>query len=110
MFVERKTHHEDWTGETSVKERMAIEPSAAPALLRGECAIAQQVDRMVERGEVRAAEAQKATQLGDEVQRAIVRSGMRPVIRSVYNRRAFQSSTTNDVSASSHRIASHRMA
>ena len=56
---------------------------------------------MVERGEVRAADAQKAQQLGSEVQRAIVAKGMRPVVRSVYSRRAFQSSTTNDVRAPS---------
>jgi SPX domain protein involved in polyphosphate accumulation len=32
VFVERKTHRDSWTGESSVKERFIIKPKEVPLL------------------------------------------------------------------------------
>lgn len=36
IFVERKTHREDWTGEKSIKARFPIKEDQVNAYLRGE--------------------------------------------------------------------------
>lgn len=35
VFVERKTHHEKWTGDVSVKERFVIKESQVQSVLAG---------------------------------------------------------------------------
>ncbi|KAI8054690.1 VTC domain-containing protein [Syncephalis plumigaleata] len=63
IFIERKTHREDWTGETSVKQRFPLK----------------------EKHEIDALET-----LANEIQASIHSKGLQPTMRTFYNRTAFQ--------------------
>ena len=50
VFVERKTHRDSWTGESSVKERFIIKPKEVPLLLSGNFPKEQKLDEMRRKG------------------------------------------------------------
>ncbi|KAI6042557.1 SPX-domain-containing protein [Pisolithus marmoratus] len=80
IFVERKTHREDWTGEKSVKARFAIKEHLVNAFLLGEYTVDADLQALVDNG--------KKTQA--EVQYRILTRKLVPVMRTFYNRTAFQ--------------------
>ena len=41
VFVEQKTHHDDWTGEPSVKERFALREPEVREFVEGRLTVAQ---------------------------------------------------------------------
>ena len=86
-----------WTGEPSTKERFALDAQAVPRLLLGVCDVDTQLSLHVARGTIREADASKAAALGREVQEAITRQKLAPVMRSVYRRCAFQHASDNAV-------------
>ncbi|KAM4055162.1 VTC domain-containing protein [Hirsutella rhossiliensis] len=90
IFVERKTHREDWTGEKSVKARFAIKEKNVNAYMRGEllpAAIFEKARREGKKSEKAIAEDQR---LASEIQYSVLKKGYKPVCRSFYNRTAFQ--------------------
>lgn len=90
IFVERKTHREDWTGEKSVKARFAIKEKNVNAYMRGELlppAIFDKARKEGKKSEKAIAEDQR---LASEIQYSVLKRGYRPVCRSFYNRTAFQ--------------------
>ncbi|KAJ1984672.1 hypothetical protein H4R34_000506 [Dimargaris verticillata] len=90
IFVERKTHREDWTGEKSVKERFAIKEKNVNAYLKGEYTMERAVEKMRERGTKSEKELEGLATLSSEIQSTIAQKQLHPVIRSFYNRTAFQ--------------------
>jgi SPX domain protein involved in polyphosphate accumulation len=90
IFVERKTHREDWTGEKSVKARFALKEDQVNAFLRGEKTMDEDFAALVAKGKKTQAEADSMTQLANEVQYAVLTRKLRPVMRTFYNRTAFQ--------------------
>ncbi|KAF8825333.1 hypothetical protein HHX47_DHR7000263 [Lentinula edodes] len=72
VFVERKTHREDWTGEKSVKARFPVKEHLVNAFLRGEYTVDEDFQQLVAKG--------KKTQQDVDI----------PVMRTFYNRTAFQ--------------------
>ena len=50
IFVERKTHREDWTGEKSVKARFPIKEENVNAFLRGEYTMDEEFRPLVKKG------------------------------------------------------------
>jgi SPX domain protein involved in polyphosphate accumulation len=90
IFVERKTHREDWTGETSVKSRFAIKEKNVNAYLRGEYNIEKALQKMKERGQKSDAELDSIRQLAGEVQQTVLSKKLHPAVRTFYNRTAFQ--------------------
>ncbi|KAJ2555077.1 hypothetical protein EV175_002377 [Coemansia sp. RSA 1933] len=50
IFVERKTHHEDWTGEKSVKERFSIKEKNVNDYLAGTFTLDSKIERLREEG------------------------------------------------------------
>ena len=48
IFVERKTHREDWTGEKSVKARFPIKEHLVNAFLRGEYTMDEEFQQLVQ--------------------------------------------------------------
>ncbi|KAG6329378.1 hypothetical protein ID866_9712, partial [Astraeus odoratus] len=90
IFVERKTHREDWTGEKSVKARFPIKEHLVNAFLRGEYTMDAQLQAMVDSGKKTQAEVDSMIQLANEVQYRILTRKLVPVMRSFYNRTAFQ--------------------
>ncbi|GBL52327.1 vacuolar transporter chaperone [Candidozyma auris] len=90
IFVERKTHREDWTGEKSVKARFALKEKNVNAFLRGEYTATQAFEKMRNEGKKSQKEIDNLEQLAKEVQYSILKHKYRPVMRSFYNRTAFQ--------------------
>lgn len=90
VFVERKTHREDWTGEKSVKERFTIKEDKLNDFCAGRYTMDAEFDEMVKKGKKTEKEVAGMKQLADEIQYAIITRKLQPVMRSFYNRTAFQ--------------------
>ncbi|CBX95988.1 similar to vacuolar transporter chaperone (Vtc4) [Plenodomus lingam JN3] len=90
IFVERKTHREDWTGEESVKARFKLKEKNMNAYLRGELMPEQIFEK--ERREQKRPEKDIAAdeQLAREIQYRVLTRKLVPVTRSFYHRTAFQ--------------------
>lgn len=90
IFVERKTHREDWTGEKSVKARFAIKEKNVNAFMRGDHTVEQAFEKMRKDGKKSKKEIQDLEQLAKEIQYRVITRKLVPVTRSFYNRTAFQ--------------------
>ncbi|KAI0806025.1 SPX-domain-containing protein [Irpex lacteus] len=90
IFVERKTHREDWTGEKSVKARFPIKEHLVNAFLRGEYTMDDEFQALVTKGKKSQEEVDSMIQLANEVQYSILTKKLYPVMRTFYNRTAFQ--------------------
>ncbi|KAF8740092.1 hypothetical protein AX14_008722 [Amanita brunnescens Koide BX004] len=90
IFVERKTHREDWTGEKSVKARFPIKEHLVNAFFRGEYTVDTEFQQLVKKGKKTQQEVDTMIQLANEVQYSILTKKLKPVMRSFYNRTAFQ--------------------
>ena len=90
IFVERKTHREDWTGEKSVKARFAIKEKNVNAFMRGDFTVEQVFEKMRKEKKKSAKGIDENMRLAEEVQYAVLSQRLRPVMRSFYNRTAFQ--------------------
>ncbi|KAG8921063.1 vacuolar transporter chaperone [Tulasnella sp. 418] len=90
IFVERKTHREDWTGEKSVKARFPIKEHNVNAFLRGDYTMDEEFQALVTNGKKTQQEVDGMIQLAQEVQYAILTRKLQPVMRTFYNRTAFQ--------------------
>ncbi len=90
IFIERKTHREDWTGEESVKARFKLKEKNVNAYLRGELKPEQIFEK--ERWEHKRPEKDIASdeQLAREIQYRVLTRKLVPVTRSFYHRTAFQ--------------------
>lgn len=89
VFVERKTHREDWTGEISCKERFLIKTKHLNEYLAGKYTAADVRIKTLKDG-VSEEQADKVEQLAREVQESILSKNLRPTLRTFYNRTAFQ--------------------
>ncbi|KAJ1742943.1 hypothetical protein LPJ78_002217 [Coemansia sp. RSA 989] len=90
IFVERKTHHEDWTGEKSVKERFSIKEKHVNEYLAGTYTLDSKIERLREEGKKSEQDLQDMDKLSHEVLDSVKTKHLVPVIRSFYNRTAFQ--------------------
>ncbi|ANZ75513.1 BA75_02314T0 [Komagataella pastoris] len=90
IFVERKTHREDWTGEKSVKARFSLKEKNVNDFLRGDFTVHDAFDKIRKEGKKSPQEIESLERLANEVQYRVIKDKMRPVMRSFYNRTAFQ--------------------
>lgn len=90
IFVERKTHREDWTGEKSVKARFALKEKNVNSYLRGELLPAAIFEKAKREGKKPAKAIAEDERLSAEIQYSVLKKGYKPVCRSFYNRTAFQ--------------------
>ncbi|CEP22908.1 vtc4 [Cyberlindnera jadinii] len=90
IFVERKTHREDWTGENSVKARFPLKERHVNAFMKGEYTVPQAFEKMRKDGKKSLKEIEGLEALATEVQYTMLKKRLRPVMRSFYNRTAFQ--------------------
>jgi SPX domain protein involved in polyphosphate accumulation len=91
VFVERKTHREDWTGEVSVKERFQIKEKHLDDFLKGTFTpedVCEKLRKLDEGGSEENLEV--IYQLAKQVQDKILVSALSPTVRTFYNRTAFQ--------------------
>lgn len=89
-FIERKTHREDWTGEKSVKARFPIRESKVNDFLNGNFTAKQLFEKARKEGKKSSQEIDSLERLAQEVQYRVIKDKMRPVMRTFYNRTAFQ--------------------
>lgn len=90
IFVERKTHREDWTGEKSVKARFAMKEKNVNAYMKGELLPEQIFEKARKDGKKPKKAIDEDERLAKEVQYSVIKHGYVPVCRSFYNRTAFQ--------------------
>lgn len=90
IFVERKTHREDWTGEKSVKARFSLKEKNVNAFLSGKLTAARVFDKARKEGKKSEKEIADLEQLAKEIQYRVITRSLQPVTRSFYNRTAFQ--------------------
>ncbi|CAK7204060.1 vacuolar transporter chaperone [Sporothrix eucalyptigena] len=90
IFVERKTHREDWTGEKSVKARFSIKEKNVNAYLRGELLPTAIFEKARKEGKKSKQAIAEDERLAAEIQYSVLKKGYVPVCRSFYNRTAFQ--------------------
>ncbi|KAF3051304.1 vacuolar transporter chaperone [Didymella keratinophila] len=90
IFIERKTHREDWTGEESVKARFKLKEKNVNDYLKGKL-LPQKIFEK-ERREQKRPEKDIASdeQLAREIQYRVIDRSLVPVTRSFYHRTAFQ--------------------
>ncbi|KIW05472.1 uncharacterized protein PV09_03359 [Verruconis gallopava] len=90
IFVERKTHREDWTGEKSVKARFALKEKHVNDFLAGRYTVDQAFEKMKKDGKKSEKEIADLMQLARELQYRVITRKLVPVTRSFYHRTAFQ--------------------
>lgn len=90
VFMERKTHREDWTGEKSVKARFSMKEKNVNAFLSGKMNVESVFEKMRKEGKKSEKEIADLEQLAREIQYRVITRSFVPVTRSFYNRTAFQ--------------------
>ncbi|EXJ64062.1 hypothetical protein A1O7_00398 [Cladophialophora yegresii CBS 114405] len=90
IFVERKTHREDWTGEKSVKARFTLKEKNVNAFLAGKMTVEEVFAKMRKEGKKSVKEIEDLEQLAREIQYRVISRRLVPVCRSFYHRTAFQ--------------------
>lgn len=90
IFVERKTHREDWTGEKSVKARFTLKEKNVNSFLAGKMTVEEAFAKMRKEGKKGLKEIEDLEQLAREIQYRVVTRKLVPVCRSFYHRTAFQ--------------------
>ncbi|EGP86744.1 unnamed protein product [Zymoseptoria tritici ST99CH_3D1] len=90
IFIERKTHREDWTGEKSVKARFSTKEKNVNAYLRGDMTTEQIFEKSRRDGKKSEKEINDLEALAKEIQFRVIDRKLVPVCRSFYNRTAFQ--------------------
>ncbi|KXJ96008.1 VTC domain-containing protein [Microdochium bolleyi] len=90
IFVERKTHREDWTGEQSVKARFSMKEKNVNAYLRGDLLPQAIFEKARKEGKKSAKQLDEDEQLAREIQYSVLTKQYKPVCRSFYHRTAFQ--------------------
>ena len=90
IFVERKTHREDWTGEKSVKARFSLKEKNVNAFISGQMTASQVFEKMRRDGKKSEEEINNLEQLAKEVQFRVLDRKLVPACRSFYDRTAFQ--------------------
>lgn len=89
VFVERKTHREDWTGEVSCKERFTVKSKHVNEYLAGKYSAEEIKAKALKEG-ISEEKAEKTKVLAEEVQNSILSKNLKPTLRTFYNRTAFQ--------------------
>ncbi|EHA57328.1 vacuolar transporter chaperone 4 [Pyricularia oryzae 70-15] len=90
IFVERKTHREDWTGEKSVKARFPIKEKNVNSYMKGDLLPAAVFEKARREGKKPQKVLDEQERLAAEIQYSVLKKGYKPVCRSFYNRTAFQ--------------------
>lgn len=90
IFIERKTHREDWTGEKSVKARFPIKEKYVNAFMSGRMTVESVFEKARKDGKKSLKQIEDWEQLAREIQYRVVTRKLVPVTRSFYHRTAFQ--------------------
>mmetsp|Transcript_7106 Transcript_7106/g.8229 ORF Transcript_7106/g.8229 Transcript_7106/m.8229 type:complete len:732 (-) Transcript_7106:369-2564(-) len=89
VFIERKTHHDKWTGEVSVKERFTVDESEVHQALTNTYPIAEKKKEMLAKGKSQK-ECDEWETLVREITQVCVSKQLVPTVRTQCMRTAFQ--------------------
>lgn len=90
VYIERKIHREDWTGEVSVKTRFLLKAKHVSEYLAGNYGPDEIMNKLQKDPKSRPEDIESIGQLAREIQETILTLKLRPKIRTFYNRTAFQ--------------------
>lgn len=90
VYVERKVHREDWTGEVSVKTRFLLKEKHVADYLAGTYTADDLVAKLRKDPRHRPEDVDAMGTLAHEIQAAVLARGLKPKVRTFYNRTAFQ--------------------
>lgn len=90
IFIERKTHREDWTGEKSVKARFPIKEKYVNPFMNGRMTVEALFEKVRKDGKKSEKQIKDWEQLAREIQYRVVSRRLVPVTRTFYHRTAFQ--------------------
>jgi len=90
VYMERLTHREKWTGETSVRERILIKEKEVQHFMNDTYPIDQMKTDMVEEKGMAPAEVEEWEYLTREITQVIASKQLVPTMRTQYMRTAFQ--------------------
>ena len=89
IFIERKTHREDWTGESSVKSRFALKEKNVNDYLSGAYSMDKAITKMRDRKLKSDKELDELKILADEIQNSVLTRKLHPMVRTFYNRMVY---------------------
>lgn len=90
VFIERKIHREDWTGEISVKSRFSLKEKHVNNFLSGEYTLDKTIGKLRASGRKTEEELEEFETLSKDIQKFICEKKLRPFLRTFYHRTAFQ--------------------
>ncbi|KAJ3118369.1 vacuolar transporter chaperone [Phlyctochytrium bullatum] len=90
IFVERKTHRDELVSETSVKSRFSLKEKYVNDFLKGDFTVDRLVSKIRDRNVRSDKEISDLELLATQIQQRIKEKELKPVIRTFYNRTAFQ--------------------
>ncbi|KAJ1611019.1 hypothetical protein OJ253_1001 [Cryptosporidium canis] len=97
IFMERKTHHEGWTGEKSAKERFSLPQKYVFGYLKGRLSVDDLIEEGVFQDKKGNDTAEKSKGLARDIQNYIMKNNLQPFVRTSYLRAAFQNQDNNQV-------------
>lgn len=90
IFIERKTHREDWTGEKSVKARFQMREKHVNSYMKGEMLPEAIIGKQRKENKKPQSAYDEDEKLAKEIQWEVLKREYEPVCRSFYHRTAFQ--------------------
>lgn len=99
VFVELKVHHEAWSGEASTKRRFGLKACEVDAFLNGRMSLNETRDSMVRRG-ASERDVAKFERLAVQILSSVKVRDLKPVLRTEYDRCAFQRGSDQSVRVS----------
>ncbi|KAK6587595.1 hypothetical protein RS030_91515 [Cryptosporidium xiaoi] len=101
IFMERKTHHEEWTGEKSTKERFSLAQKYVFSYLKGTMDVKELFSKGIFNKDNENSNNKESTikkmELALNVQNYITSNNLQPFVRTSYLRAAFQNQDNNQV-------------
>lgn len=90
VFIERKTHHENWVEKDSVKERFELNAENVYDFMKGKYTVNDFVQQLVQSSAYTKSDIEKMVSLFQEVQTTLIRQSLVPTVTTQYDRSAFQ--------------------
>ena len=89
VFIERKTHHENWVDDNSIKERLEIDAGDVYDFLKGKYSINDYLQHLQQLSYSQK-EIEESAKLFIEIQTAMRKNNLVPTITTQYDRTAYQ--------------------
>eukprot|EP01127_Copromyxa_protea_P010564 TRINITY_DN2576_c0_g2_i1.p1 TRINITY_DN2576_c0_g2~~TRINITY_DN2576_c0_g2_i1.p1 ORF type:complete len:725 (-),score=115.42 TRINITY_DN2576_c0_g2_i1:1418-3334(-) len=96
-FIERKTWHDSWVANASIKERFDLKPDLVKKFIDGKLSPETIVEELRKKKGLDVKAAGKVLALSMGIQKRIKQLSLKPALRTVYKRTAFQLTSNNTI-------------